>query len=70
MEVIVGTTAALGYMNDDDGDDDDGTTTTTKAVDNETATARLSQSISFTICLIGLSTSSVLVTAVSLYYFE
>jgi MFS-type transporter involved in bile tolerance (Atg22 family) len=53
MAVIVGTTAALGYMNDDDDGEGDGTTT--KAVDNEIATARFAQSISFTVCLIGLS---------------
>ena len=52
MAVIVGTTAALGYMNtatDDDETDD------TTSIDNEIATARLAQSISFTICIIGLS---------------
>jgi MFS-type transporter involved in bile tolerance (Atg22 family) len=48
--VVVGITASLGYMGDDDEDHQ-------QQIDNEVATARLAQSISFTLCSIGLFVS-------------
>jgi magnesium-transporting ATPase (P-type) len=48
MGAIVGATAGMGYM---DEEENKGT------LEDEIATARLSQSVSFTVCVIGLGTS-------------
>mmetsp|Transcript_28647 Transcript_28647/g.47697 ORF Transcript_28647/g.47697 Transcript_28647/m.47697 type:complete len:261 (-) Transcript_28647:938-1720(-) len=49
--IIVGVTAALGLMsNNDEGDEQQ----EQDQIDNEVATARLAQSVSFALCMIGL----------------